>query len=739
MANGHLILLIALNIKGLNTKSWVLGLILYRNNNLNNIIGILSDLYSIIIKYVDKIINPFNGNFCYKNRYYNIIYSYPSTQGFGDMGKIYKLYTWTSKIMDPSERYTPCLEIVLIGDYMINQIHCPFSTFNISRNLIIYYKSKPRSPIFDSLFFYAKYSKSVLLKDKFKIGWYRPVINFILDLYNPTNKYKFKLINLPALVKSGLLKCNTFGFSLACMEQVRVKYLLAPVQRMEANLENQLSINCNPKSLKEITVSYLGNGVTKTYETDEGKIELEILLKLNKISHTSGMGYLKNPSSWGVCSKKVKYSENRYLNSERIKSLYFKRVINSDNYLHNKIPEFTAVDFKNNKGNNNKVKRKITEKNKTKSRSNKWKYIISEKSRKHIILGCEGKTYFEKLENFYSSWWNYYIIRKCNTGEILYEYHSPIQDRIRILHYKFRPPYKELPEKINKFLNYSEKFRSYCLEKRIAIVNDNVIDQCTELYLYFNNVLRIKKIRTTPWPEAMPRAMVSLANTETMYEGQESDVNYFKLDSFTDNEPEFTESNIEQYYSFCNNKNVYVGWVSIIKINNYSAQPTYYNNLIKRYRKEWINMLKYWVDVPNNNLKWNSNTKMSDTNILAIATNQRALSSPIKGDIRQNNEYTSLKKIEANNEVKVEDNLRLSSNSSSDRYLSDPFIPNKYQHLFNYLKIRIKNIKSNNDLYHKYTKSIKKKNKLPWGIKESIMEDVEKNSREFIRVRPKYK
>jgi hypothetical protein len=51
----------------------------------------------------------------------------------------------------------------------------------------------------------------------------------------------------------------------------------------------------------------------------------------------------------------------------------------------------------------NKMKDKITEKNKTKSRNNKWKFIISEKSRKHIILGCEGKTYLEKLQNFYNT------------------------------------------------------------------------------------------------------------------------------------------------------------------------------------------------------------------------------------------------------------------------------------------------------------------------------------------------
>ena len=70
--------------KGLNTIFWVLGLIQYRNNNLYNIIGIVSDLYCTLIKYVDKIINPSNGNFCYKKGYYNL--NYPSSHPINSWG-----------------------------------------------------------------------------------------------------------------------------------------------------------------------------------------------------------------------------------------------------------------------------------------------------------------------------------------------------------------------------------------------------------------------------------------------------------------------------------------------------------------------------------------------------------------------------------------------------------------------------------------------------------------------------
>jgi hypothetical protein len=619
--------------KGLNTISWVLGLMQYRNNNLDDIIGIVSGLYCKLIKYVDKIINPSNGNFCYKKGYYNFKYPSPShlcvglgiNKPLGHVPMVYlillnnKLYTWTSKIMGPSERYTPCVERVSFeNDIKIHNI-CPYSLFNKNKGLFLIYISIPGNPMFNSLSLNAKYTGSV------------------------------------------------------------TSVLFA-----------------------------------KGTDNNEGKIELQTKLEFN--GHNN-------------------------LNYERTVSLYNKRITSEGNYSQNMAPELCQTMKK---GSNKEVKRKITEKNKTKSRSNKWKYIISEKSRKHIILGCEGKTYLEKLENFYKSWWNYYIIRKCNTSEILYEYHSPIQDKIRLLHSRFKPPYEEFPNKINEFLNYSDKFRNYNIEKRIGIINDNKIDEYTELYMYFNNGLRV----------------------------EENNADYFKLDYDSNNESKYIESNIEQYYSFCNNISVYVGWVSIIRINNYSAQPTYYNNLIKRYHKEWINMLKYWVDIPNNNMKWNSNTKMNYTNLLAITTNRNVLPYPFfykyRGIGQDNNCGLFIKNGDMEN-IKTLDKLKLAktcphptvnrrvggmnltgpirdsakiSNLTYEPGLFEPFIPNKYQHKFNSVEITIKEITKNADLSNKYTEKgwhISQANKLPWGIKELIMDDIEKHSREFVKIRPKFK
>jgi hypothetical protein len=606
VANGHLDLCWAHRDRCSNTISWVLGLMQYRNNNLDNIIGIISDLYCILVKYVDKIINPLNGNFCYKKRYYDLRNSSPIyavcdlgiNKPSGYIPMVYlislndKLYTWTSKIMDPSERYTPCVEIVPFGNYMEIHINCPYYPFNLNKGINLFYKSKPGNPMFNSLSLDAKYNELDILEDNFKI-----VIN---------------------------------------------------------------------KSLKSERIVPLLNKRIKSDDNHSQNMSLEF---------------------W----KKIKKGSTR---ADPMGRSYYS---------------------------NNKVKRKITEKNKTKSRSNKWKYIISEKSRKHIILGCEGETYFEKLENFYNSWWNYYIIRKCNTGEILYEYHSPRGGGIKILHSRFVAPYEEFPKKINEFLNYSYKFRNYNLEKRIGIINDNTIDECTELYMYFNNRLRI----------------------------EETNFDYFKLDYHQIYEPKYIESNIEQYYSYCNNISVYVGWVSIIRINNYSAQPTYYNNLIKRYHKEWVNMLKYWVDVPNYNLKWNSNTKMNNTNLLAITTNKNALPSPLFYRyfykyqwIKQNNNCDPDMRNRVAKSVETQVKLIRNSNLSYELDLHGPFIPNKYQHKFNSVKITIKNIRSNDNFYNKYTDKGRRAsfiNKLPWGIKESIMNHIEKYSREFVKIRPKFK
>src|SRR5271154_4899661 len=104
---------------------------------------------------------------------------------------------------------------------------------------------------------------------------------------------------------------------------------------------------------------------------------------------------------------------------------------------------------------------------------------------------------------------------------------------------------------------------------------------------------------------------------------------------------------------------------------------------------------------------------MNDINLLAITTNEQNLLSPIDRGIVQNNNYYLNGENMNNKEVGIEEKLTLNSNKGNESNSSDPFIPSKYKHKFNYLKISIKNIKNNNDLYNKYTKSKKKKNELP--------------------------
>lgn len=299
--------------------------------------------------------------------------------------------------MDPSERYTPCIEIVRTKNYMVIHINCPFSALSVIRGLLLFYISKPGNPIFNSLSLDTKYNKSGILEGRFKIGLIRPIINSVRDIrtlwatvsallskayYNPTNQYKLKSKYLPTLVKGGLFKCATLGFNLTLVEQdeVKAESFSDPVPRTGANSRICLNFRRIPVSINNITISYLGKRGTGRSDNEEGKIELETRLKLS--------------------SSKVELNENINLNYKRIVPTYNKRIISGGNYSQNMLP----ILCQNKKeGNINKVKRKIREKNKTKSRSNKWKYIISEKSRKHIILGCEGKTYLEKLENFYNS------------------------------------------------------------------------------------------------------------------------------------------------------------------------------------------------------------------------------------------------------------------------------------------------------------------------------------------------
>jgi hypothetical protein len=118
----------------------------------------------------------------------------------------------------------------------------------------------------------------------------------------------------------------------------------------------------------------------------------------------------------------------------------------------------------------------------------------------------------------------------------LYEYHSPIKKIRENFHSPFNPPYKEFPEKINQFLNYSKEFLSKDLEKSTSIINDIMIDKHTELYLYYGN---------------------SLKREDNFFKIVTDKINNFNPDSQI--KSYYKKSNIEQYYSFCNNRKVYVG------------------------------------------------------------------------------------------------------------------------------------------------------------------------------------
>ena len=81
--------------------SWVIGLIQYKNHDLTSVVGIVSNLYWKLTKYVNNIMNPSKGSLGYEI----IVVFYILLQLFT------QFYTWTSKTMNPAERFTPCLEI----------------------------------------------------------------------------------------------------------------------------------------------------------------------------------------------------------------------------------------------------------------------------------------------------------------------------------------------------------------------------------------------------------------------------------------------------------------------------------------------------------------------------------------------------------------------------------------------------------------------------------------------------
>lgn len=77
--------------------SWAIGLILYKNNDLTSVIGIVSNLYRKRIKYENKLMNPFKGSL--RHKIIEIINI--NLQLFDNY------YIWTSKIMNPTERLAP--------------------------------------------------------------------------------------------------------------------------------------------------------------------------------------------------------------------------------------------------------------------------------------------------------------------------------------------------------------------------------------------------------------------------------------------------------------------------------------------------------------------------------------------------------------------------------------------------------------------------------------------------------
>jgi len=253
-----------------------------------------------------------------------------------------------------------------------------------------------------------------------------------------------------------------------------------------------------------------------------------------------------------------------------------------------------------------KLNDKISEKKETISRSNKWKLIISEISRKKIILGCKGETFLDKINTFFNNWSNYYIIRRCCSYDILLEYHysSSLLDNECKNIFKI----KDIPDEISKFLNINNKdedlnigFLSFNIDNKnndtVNAENNNhiktlscdiEIDKLSEFYSYFNYQTKL----------------------QCRYDKGRILLNDLRIIILKNEKHE--SSNITQHYVYCNNEKIYKGWVSIIRIQNFSSQPVYYNNLIKRYAKEIKVIINKWLLIEsNNNFECSFDTKMN--------------------------------------------------------------------------------------------------------------------------------
>src|SRR5271163_507134 len=166
--------------------------------------------------------------------------------------------------MDPSERYTPCIEIVSLEYYVGIHISRLFSALNINNGYFLLYKSKPGNPIFVSLSLdarirliikrildfapsfgdgaYVKYNKSNILQKNFILGQIGSILKLVeetvtrwvtvnvlfnrIDTYNLMNKYKYKSKDLFTLVNDDLLKCVIFKFNLSPAEKNKVEIML---------------------------------------------------------------------------------------------------------------------------------------------------------------------------------------------------------------------------------------------------------------------------------------------------------------------------------------------------------------------------------------------------------------------------------------------------------------------------------------------------------------------------------
>jgi hypothetical protein len=298
---------------------------------------------------------------------------------------------------------------------------------------------------------------------------------------------------------------------------------------------------------------------------------------------------------WDFTQPMIFYNETIYYMSS---SLYYCKEVAPVNVNESKCNYILPKNIKTlvlphkEKSKKKVVNNKIKEKEKTISRSNKRKFIISEKSRKRIILGCKGKTFIDKLNTYFYKWSNYYIIRSCNSSKILLEFHNPAienENELTLLQ-------EDLPEKILNFLNINKETNiKYNIKDLNYLYKDVLYDKYTHFFRYFRH------------------GSMDISYLKGLIEKFGSDKE-FEVNCYRQVFNEFGEdSNITQYYFYSNNKKVYKGWVSVIRIKNYSSAPTYYNNLIKWYHKDWYNLLYYYYLSPIYNSKCNSNTNIKDS------------------------------------------------------------------------------------------------------------------------------